>query len=602
MKRRRKLGRGWLIGCAVSGVCLVTLSASATVQADTPESPASIATHPVLAGPLEKVAFPFELSDGASPMGRRLFVPDVKAGKLFVLDTSDFSAQPRVRLGGPVKISGTASTQGRLILSDNGNYRIAVLGSKGRPETLAEFSEKERPNDVSVDSRGNIYVTLTRTGRVARVDRDGNILTVAEDLVAPNGIGVSPDDQSLYVSSHREGWIYRMDLGGDFPTVAEKWARLPETDDGYRGDGMTIDRGGWVYVTGANAVHVFDTTGQSVTEIPVSARPINVSFADPNQQTLTISTFGGVFGAPAKRIGIEPTPELPMTLAETNKTLPFPPLTPEDVQADLNVVYHTVETNRGPRKLLADVFRTGAKEIASQAAQPGIILVHGGGWLKGDKKRFRKLAVRLARRGYVVAVIEYRLGVEAAFPAGIQDCNAATAYFREHADDYGIDPKRLAAVGGSAGGHLVGLMAAAPNRPDLRHGDEASLQDASLQAAVVIAGPLQIVSGSVGDRGKADPKSNVWRWMHGSSKAKPELHRAADAYEAIDASTPPMQFISGSRDNPERNQASREKLKSLGIATELVVHPDAKHAHWHQAKWVDRVTDDIDGFLQKHLK
>ena len=62
---------------------------------------------------------------------------------------------------------------------------------------------------------------------------------------------------------------------------------------------------------------------------------------------------------------------------------------------------------------------------------PAIIVVHGGGWRNGSKNKFRGLAVEIARRGYVSMAIEYRLGHEALFPAGIQDCNAATDSSRQ---------------------------------------------------------------------------------------------------------------------------------------------------------------------------
>ena len=111
------------------------------------------------------------------------------------------------------------------------------------------------------------------------------------------------------------------------------------------------------------------------------------------------------------------------------------------------------------------------------------VVVHGGGWLKGDKTKFRALAQTLAARGYVTAAIEYRLGHEAAFPAGIHDCNAAVRFLRANAQRYHLDPDRIGAVGGSAGGHLVGLMASGWEVPELQGGGGQSDQSSRLQAA-----------------------------------------------------------------------------------------------------------------------
>ena len=72
-----------------------------------------------------------------------------------------------------------------------------------------------------------------------------------------------------------------------------------------------------------------------------------------------------------------------------------------------------------------------------------MVVVHGGGWLNGDKTKFRALTLELARRGYVTMAAGYRLGHEAKFPAGIEDCNAAVRYLRANAARLGVDPDRI---------------------------------------------------------------------------------------------------------------------------------------------------------------
>ena len=65
---------------------------------------------------------------------------------------------------------------------------------------------------------------------------------------------------------------------------------------------------------------------------------------------------------------------------------------------------------------------------------PALIVVHGGGWHNGDKTKFQALSIGLARQGYVVAAIEYRLADEAAFPAAIHDCFAAVRFLRNNSE------------------------------------------------------------------------------------------------------------------------------------------------------------------------
>ena len=90
---------------------------------------------------------------------------------------------------------------------------------------------------------------------------------------------------------------------------------------------------------------------------------------------------------------------------------------------------------------------------------PAIVCIHGGGWAKGNRLNHARVAQALAARGYVAATISYRLSGEAQFPAQIHDCKAAVRFLRANANEYGIDSDRIGAIGLSAGGHLVALLA-----------------------------------------------------------------------------------------------------------------------------------------------
>ena len=93
-----------------------------------------------------------------------------------------------------------------------------------------------------------------------------------------------------------------------------------------------------------------------------------------------------------------------------------------ETESHLDLVY----AERGERKMHLDLF----VPVGKAEPRPAILVVHGGGWLKGDKEKFRPLAQALAQRGYVTAAVEYRLGGEAKFPAAIHDCNTATRWLR----------------------------------------------------------------------------------------------------------------------------------------------------------------------------
>ena len=78
---------------------------------------------------------------------------------------------------------------------------------------------------------------------------------------------------------------------------------------------------------------------------------------------------------------------------------------------------------------------------------PVLVWVHGGAIRHGSKDSGIARLFPFARRGYVCASIEYRLSGEAIWPAQIEDCKAAVRYLRAHADELGLDPKRIGAWG-----------------------------------------------------------------------------------------------------------------------------------------------------------
>ena len=91
---------------------------------------------------------------------------------------------------------------------------------------------------------------------------------------------------------------------------------------------------------------------------------------------------------------------------------------------------------------------------------PGLLYLHGGGWVVGDLDSHDGLCRRLANlaHGRVLAV-DYRLAPEHPFPAAVEDCAAALVWMADHAAELGIDANRLAVGGDSAGGNLAAVLA-----------------------------------------------------------------------------------------------------------------------------------------------
>lgn len=527
---------------------------------------------------LKRVEINFELPDGAAWDGQRtLMVPDVKGGTLWSIPTEQDVQKAQKRLQGDWVISGTCYQNGKLYFVDSAKRKLFQLPERGAPIALASFAKGQNPNDLVVDLRGDVYITFTREGVVRRVASGGEVSIVMTELVAPNGICLSPDFKTIYVSSIGTGELVaaKIDLSNDrFETSS--FAQLPKTEIGFRGDGMTVDRAGNVYCTGGRSVCVFDPTGKMIDEIVTKARPINVVFGGDIQRRLYISTFDGLYVTSRDAYGICPMPAVNLA----------------GIESTMQISYAMVDG----RNLYMDVYRPES----ATGELPAVIVVHGGGWIKGAKEKFAELAASISRRGYVVANMEYRLGHEAKFPAAVRDCNAATAYLHNHATELGIDPNRIAAVGASAGGHLTGLVAAGHDIAELRHpGTEGSTR---LAAMVVMAGPLEISTGRVADQSIAEPeKSFAITWFGGDASEKPELYALADVISKLDATMPPVLFLKGSEDKPEKNEAAQQKLESLGVKVEVSSIKGAKHAQWNSPQFMPLFVEAIDQFLKENL-
>jgi acetyl esterase/lipase len=141
---------------------------------------------------------------------------------------------------------------------------------------------------------------------------------------------------------------------------------------------------------------------------------------------------------------------------------------------------------------------------------PLIVAIHGGGFIWGDKREDQVNApVEAVRKGYAVAAINYRLSPEAVFPAPVQDVQAAIRFLRAHAGRFGLDSRRFAAWGNSAGGYfaiMAGLAGGAPGPfDDPALGNQA--HSSAVQAVIDWFGPVafQTLDAQLRASGKGPP-------------------------------------------------------------------------------------------------
>ena len=129
---------------------------------------------------------------------------------------------------------------------------------------------------------------------------------------------------------------------------------------------------------------------------------------------------------------------------------------PEDVIRYSDIKYG--DKGQHPDWQLLDVYRPA--DFPEDKKLPVIVVIHGGGWVYGDKEVYKYYSASLARRGFAVVCYSYRLAPEYTFPASLEDSCAVINWIVDNADKYGFDLDNIFGVGDSAGGTLIGITAA----------------------------------------------------------------------------------------------------------------------------------------------
>ena len=202
--------------------------------------------------------------------------------------------------------------------------------------------------------------------------------------------------------------------------------------------------------------------------------------------------------------------------------------------------------------------------------RPAIVVIHGGGWVEGDKSSFasRKYGVPgniedFANLGFVAVTINYRLSGEAPFPAALEDCKCAVRWLRAHARDYNIDPNQIGAYGNSAGGHLALLLGMVGKEAKLE-GDGPHQEESSLvQAVVSDSGPIDLLY----QHEHKNLPEVVNKFLGGPPTGERiALYEKASPSNHITPATPPLLMIYGGADAQVPIETADEFVAALGRA------------------------------------
>jgi acetyl esterase/lipase len=222
----------------------------------------------------------------------------------------------------------------------------------------------------------------------------------------------------------------------------------------------------------------------------------------------------------------------------------------------------------GGRELRADVFTP--PEGASN--RTGLLLVHGGGWRSGDRAQLRGYGILLGRIGYTCVACEYRLVDEAKWPAQIHDVKAALRWMRANASQLGIDPRKIAVSGNSAGGHLSLILAGTPGVPEFEGVGGNPAVSTEVAACIAYYAPALLYSPE-----RELPEYLNFLFGAGYSEA---TAKGASPLTHVSSSFPPTMLITGNKDELVPKEASFRMYQALfdaGVSTELHVYADAPH-------------------------
>ncbi len=213
---------------------------------------------------------------------------------------------------------------------------------------------------------------------------------------------------------------------------------------------------------------------------------------------------------------------------------------------------------RGRTHLQADVFLPeGAGPF------PGVLMVHGGGWVSGYREQMNQHSRILAEKGFVVVSISYRLAPRFHFPAQLVDCQDALRWMVGNAERYHIDSTRLAGFGYSAGAQLVCLLGF-DSGPSGQPG--AADQTCPRLRAVVAGGtPCDLTAGTYGGLLRC-------AYLGGTRRQYPERYRQASPLYHLSACCPPTFFYHGDVDRmvgAEGVRAASRRLRELGVRSEV---------------------------------
>ena len=222
-------------------------------------------------------------------------------------------------------------------------------------------------------------------------------------------------------------------------------------------------------------------------------------------------------------------------------------------------------------------------------AAPVLVFFYGGSWNSGRRQDYAFAGRALAARGFVTVVPDYRLYPEVRYPEFLRDGAAAIRWARDHAAEYGGDPKRIVLAGHSAGAYNAVMLSL-----DGEFLSEAGVDPANIKAVAGLSGPYYFLP--------LDDPSTIAAFGE-----YPDLPGTQPA-KYVSAASPAAFFGHGGADTlvkPSNSEGLGRKLGRAGVAQEVKIYPGLSHADVVLAlsrlfRGKAPVLDDMTNFLHVH--
>ena len=234
-----------------------------------------------------------------------------------------------------------------------------------------------------------------------------------------------------------------------------------------------------------------------------------------------------------------------------------------------------------------DVFLPANRTTASTKA---IVVIHGGGWITGDKADMNPYlpAIKQQLPEYAIFNINYRLGTALTiFPAQENDVKAAVNFILNKAGEYKFNASKMVLLGASAGGHLALLQGYKQTSPKVK-------------AVVSLFGPTDIAALYNGYPMGSLTQQALQVLLSGTPLSNPALYQSSSPVSFVAGDNPPTLLLHGTADPIvpiAQSSTLKTKLETAGVSVKMVTYQNAGHGDWDPATFTNAYAE-IASFLK----